>query len=99
MDTNSTGIRVETCPISGTVARDQNCNRRWCADVDLIDKFRICLPGTVCVIDRRQIEMYSRLTHTVDHVEGYLCPEFDALDDFLCHTWATVTGAPKMWAI
>lgn len=29
-----------------------------------------------------------------------LRPEFDALDAFLCHTWAvTVTGAPKTWAI
>lgn len=52
------------------------------------------------VIGRRQIEMYSRLIHTVDHVEGYLREEFDALDAFLCHTWAvTVTGAPKTWAI
>jgi anthranilate synthase len=44
--------------------------------------------------------MYSRLIHTVDHVEGYLRENFDALDAFLCHTWAvTVTGAPKRWAI
>jgi hypothetical protein len=36
----------------------------------------------------------------VDHVEGYLREKFDALDAFLCHTWAvTVTGAPKTWAI
>ena len=41
-----------------------------------------------------------RLIHTVDHVEGYLRAGFDALDAFLCHTWAvTVTGAPKTWAI
>jgi len=52
------------------------------------------------VIGRRQIEMYSRLIHTVDHVEGELAPEFDALDGFLSHAWAvTVTGAPKLWAI
>ena len=44
--------------------------------------------------------MYSRLIHTVDHVEGRLRPEFDALDAFLAHTWAvTVTGAPKAWAM
>src|SRR5437764_88051 len=44
--------------------------------------------------------MYSRLIHTVDHVEGILRPEFDALDGFLSHAWAvTVTGAPKLWAI
>ena len=41
--------------------------------------------------------MYSKLIHTVDHVEGYLREGFDALDAFLCHTWAvTVTGAPKV---
>ncbi len=71
-----------------------------CTDVDRNDKSRICEPGSVKVIGRRQIEMYSRLIHTVDHVEGVLRPEFDALDAFLCHTWAvTVTGAPKPWAI
>lgn len=44
--------------------------------------------------------MYSRLIHTVDHVEGRLRPEFDALDAFLTHTWAvTVTGAPKTAAM
>ena len=111
-------IRVETCPISGTVARGADAledaqrvkslmmNQKeeseltMCTDVDRNDKSRICEPGSVKVIGRRQIEMYSRLIHTVDHVEGYLRPEFDALDAFLCHTWAvTVTGAPKTWAI
>ncbi len=71
-----------------------------CTDVDRNDKSRICEPGSVRVIGRRQIEMYSRLIHTVDHVEGTLRPGFDALDAFLCHTWAvTVTGAPKTWAM
>jgi anthranilate synthase len=111
-------MRVETCPISGTVARGADAledalrvkslmmNQKeeseltMCTDVDRNDKSRICIPGSVQVIGRRQIEMYSRLIHTVDHVEGYLRPEFDALDAFLCHTWAvTVTGAPKTWAI
>jgi anthranilate synthase len=54
----------------------------------------------VKVIGRRQIEMYSRLIHTVDHIEGRLRPGFDALDAFLTHMWAvTVTGAPKAWAM
>lgn len=71
-----------------------------CTDVDRNDKSRICVPGSVKVIGRRQIELYSRLIHTVDHVEGQLRPEFDALDAFLSHTWAvTVTGAPKPAAI
>uniref|UniRef100_A0A7S2W0K0 p-aminobenzoic acid synthase n=1 Tax=Eucampia antarctica TaxID=49252 RepID=A0A7S2W0K0_9STRA len=111
-------LRVETCPISGTVARGADAledakrirslimNQKeeseltMCTDVDRNDKSRICEPGSVKVIGRRQIEMYSRLIHTVDHVEGYLRENFDALDAFLCHTWAvTVTGAPKTWAI
>jgi anthranilate synthase len=71
-----------------------------CTDVDRNDKSRICIPGSVRVIGRRQIEMYARLIHTVDHVEGRLRPGFDALDAFLAHAWAvTVTGAPKAWAM
>jgi len=71
-----------------------------CTDVDRNDKSRICQAGSVKVVSRRQIEMYSRLIHTVDHVEGRLREGFDALDAFLCHTWAvTVTGAPKSWAM
>ena len=112
------GDRVETCPISGTIARGQDpiddasqilallnsakdeSELTMCTDVDRNDKSRICMPGSVKVIGRRQIEMYSRLIHTVDHVEGRLRPEFDALDAFLSHTWAvTVTGAPKTAAM
>ena len=71
-----------------------------CTDVDRNDKSRICEPGSVQVIGRRQVEVYSHLIHTVDHVEGILRPEFDALDAFLTHTWAvTVTGAPKRSAM
>ena len=71
-----------------------------CTDVDRNDKSRICVPGSIKVIGRRQIELYSRLIHTVDHVEGMLRPGFDALDAFLTHMWAvTVTGAPKNWAM
>ena len=71
-----------------------------CTDVDRNDKSRICVAGSVKVLGRRQIEMYSKLIHTVDPVEGMLKPGMDALDAFLAHTWAvTVTGAPKVWAI
>ncbi|MBE9078272.1 anthranilate synthase [Romeria aff. gracilis LEGE 07310] len=71
-----------------------------CTDVDRNDKSRICDPGSVRVIGRRQVELYSHLIHTVDHVEGFLCPEFDGVDAFLTHTWAvTVTGAPKRAAV
>ncbi|MEM7020887.1 MAG: anthranilate synthase component I [Pseudomonadota bacterium] len=109
---------VETCPISGTIARGRDAiddaqqiqtllnstkeesELTMCTDVDRNDKSRICEPGSVEVIGRRQIEMYSRLIHTVDHVKGALREGYDALDAFLTHTWAvTVTGAPKLWAM
>ncbi|MBD0414490.1 anthranilate synthase [Oryzicola mucosus] len=71
-----------------------------CSDVDRNDKSRVCEPGSVRVIGRRQIEMYSRLIHTVDHIEGRLREGMDAFDAFLSHAWAvTVTGAPKLWAM
>jgi len=71
-----------------------------CSDVDRNDKSRVCEPGSVRVIGRRQIEMYSRLMHTVDHIEGRLREGMDAFDAFLSHAWAvTVTGAPKLWAM
>ncbi|WP_029620960.1 anthranilate synthase [Pseudorhizobium marinum] len=71
-----------------------------CSDVDRNDKSRVCEPGSVKVIGRRQIEMYSRLIHTVDHIEGRLREDMDTFDGFLSHAWAvTVTGAPKLWAM
>jgi anthranilate synthase len=81
-------------------SRKEESELTMCTDVDRNDKSRICEPGSVKVIGRRQIELYSHLIHTVDHVEGLLRPEFDALDAFLTHLWAvTVTGAPKRAAM
>jgi anthranilate synthase len=81
-------------------SRKDESELTMCTDVDRNDKSRICEPGTVRVIGRRQIELYSHLIHTVDHVEGLMRPEFDALDAFLTHLWAvTVTGAPKRSAM
>ena len=118
MFVRSDGKRVETCPISGTIARGTDAigdaeqirqllnsekdefELNMCTDVDRNDKARVCVPGTIKVLARRQIETYSKLFHTVDHVEGMLRPGFDALDAFLTHAWAvTVTGAPKLWAM
>ena len=112
------GRRIETSPISGTIARGRNAiedaerirtllnsekdeaELTMCTDVDRNDKARVCEPGTVTVIGRRQIELYSHLIHTVDHVEGLLRPDCDAFDAFLTHCWAvTVTGAPKRAAV
>ena len=81
-------------------SRKEESELTMCSDVDRNDKSRVCEPGSVRVIGRRQIEMYSRLIHTVDHIEGRLRPGMDAFDAFLSHAWAvTVTGAPKLWAM
>ena len=67
-----------------------------CTDVDRNDKSRVCKPGTVQVLGRRLVEMYSRLIHTVDYVAGELREDCDGFDALLSHMWAcTVTGAPK----
>jgi anthranilate synthase len=67
-----------------------------CTDVDRNDKARVCVPGTVRLLARRQIEPYAGLFHTVDHVEGMLRDDCDGIDAFLSHMWAvTLTGAPK----
>ena len=71
-----------------------------CTDVDRNDKARICEPGSVRLIDRRLIERYAGLFHTVDHVEGRLRKGFTGIDAFLSHMWAvTLTGAPKRKAV
>lgn len=112
------GRRVETAPISGTIARgadaiedeDQirtllnsdkdRAELTMCTDVDRNDKSRVCEPGSVRIIGRRQVELYSKVIHTVDHVEGTLREGFDGLDAIATHMWAvTVTGAPKIWAM
>ncbi|GMI49349.1 hypothetical protein ScalyP_jg307, partial [Parmales sp. scaly parma] len=111
-------LRVETCPISGTVARGRTAledsegierllasekeksELTMCTDVDRNDKSRICVPGSVQLLSRRSIELYSKVIHTVDHVVGVLREGFDGLDALLAHTWAvTVTGAPKTRAM
>ena len=71
-----------------------------CTDVDRNDKSRICEPGSIKLLDRRIIERYAGLFHTVDHVEGELRHNFTGLDAFLSHMWAvTLTGAPKKAAV
>src|SRR3984957_18747320 len=74
MFVRSDGRRVETCPISGTIARGRDAigdaeqirqllnsekdefELNMCTDVDRNDKARICVPGSIKVLARRQIE-------------------------------------------
>lgn len=70
-----------------------------CTDVDRNDKSRVCRPGSIRLLGRRQIEKYKGLFHTVDHVEGILRDDCDGIDAFLSHMWAvTLMGSPKSTA-
>lgn len=70
-----------------------------CTDVDRNDKSRVCKPGSIRLLGRRQIEKYKGLFHTVDHVEGILRDDCDGIDAFLSHMWAvTLIGSPKSTA-
>lgn len=64
------------------------------------DIARVCKPG-VEVKDYRFVEKYSRVMHTVAHVEGDLDDEnFDPFDAFIVSLNAgTLTGAPKVAAM
>lgn len=71
-----------------------------CTDVDRNDKSRVCKPGSIRLLGRRQIEKYRGLFHTVDHVEGTLRDDCDSIDAFLSHMWAvTLMGSPKSTAV
>ena len=63
------------------------------------DISRVCEPG-VEVSDYRYVEKYSRVMHTVAHVEGRLSPGLTAFDAFIASLNAgTLTGAPKAAAM
>lgn len=81
-------------------SRKDEAELTMCTDVDRNDKARICVPGSVRLLERRLIEKYAGLFHTVDHVEGRLRYGFTGIDAFLSHMWAvTLTGAPKTKAV
>lgn len=71
-----------------------------CTDIDRNDKAAVCVPGSIRVIGRRQLETYSHLIHTVDHVAGRLRADCDAIDALRAHLWSvTLTGAPRPAAL
>lgn len=68
-------------------------------DLTRNDISRVCEPG-VEVSDYRYVEKYSRVMHTVAHVEGRLSPGLTAFDAFIASLNAgTLTGAPKAAAM
>ncbi|MCA1823126.1 MAG: anthranilate synthase component I, partial [Frankia sp.] len=60
------------------------------------DLGRVCVPGTVDVVDLMSVERYSHVMHLVSTVVGTLADGCTALDALLaCFPAGTLTGAPK----
>ncbi|OHV36081.1 MULTISPECIES: anthranilate synthase component I [Pseudofrankia] len=70
--------------------------------VDLVrnDLGRVCVPGTVRVVEFATIERYSHIMHIVSTVTGQVTPEHSAVD-VLAATFpaGTLSGAPKVRAM
>ncbi|MCL6538674.1 MAG: anthranilate synthase component I [Acidothermus sp.] len=64
------------------------------------DLGRVCVPGTVEVVDFMAVERYSHIMHLVSTVVGHVAPDRSALD-VLTATFpaGTLTGAPKVRAM
>lgn len=64
------------------------------------DLGRVCLPHTIKIEEKMNLEKYSHVMHLVSKVRGTLDPNLDALDFFKAAFPAgTVTGAPKIRAM
>jgi anthranilate synthase component 1 len=64
------------------------------------DLGRVCIPGTVKVVAREKVRLYSHVMHIVSCVEGLRREGVDAIDVLkACFPAGTVTGAPKVRAM
>jgi anthranilate synthase component I len=65
-------------------------------DLGRNDLGRVCLPGTVRVVDFYRVERYSHVMHIVSTVTGELAPGRTAFDAVTaCFPAGTLSGAPK----
>jgi len=65
-------------------------------DLGRNDLGRVCLPGTVKVVDFYRVERYSHVMHIVSTVTGELAPDKTAFDAVAaCFPAGTLSGAPK----
>lgn len=61
---------------------------------------RVCIPGTVKVMQREKVRLYSHVMHIVSCVEGTRLKHVDAVDVLkACFPAGTVSGAPKVRAM
>lgn len=98
--------RGETPEADAALARDLLADPKELAEhvmlVDLgrNDLGRVCLPGTVEVVDFMSVRRYSHVMHIESTVVGQVAPERTALDVLAaCFPAGTLTGAPKLRAM
>ncbi|WP_342371649.1 anthranilate synthase component I [Propioniciclava soli] len=69
-------------------------------DLGRNDLGRVCVPGTVTVVEFMKVRKYSHIQHLESTVVGTLAPERTALDATLaCFPAGTLSGAPKVRAM
>ncbi len=69
-------------------------------DLGRNDLGRVCVPGTVSVVEFMQVRRYSHIMHLESTVVGELTPGRTALDATLsCFPAGTLSGAPKVRAM
>ncbi len=69
-------------------------------DLHRNDLGRVCVPGSIRVVDARRLEEHPRVFHTVADVAGRLREDRDAMDALAaCFPAGSVTGAPKIRAL
>jgi anthranilate synthase component 1 len=79
----------ETC-------RNTSCSSTWGRN----DLGRVCVPGTVTVVEFMQVRRYSHIMHLESTVTGTLSPGRTALEATLsCFPAGTLSGAPKVRAM
>ncbi len=81
------------------------CDPKERSELDMLidlgrnDLSKVCKPD-IKISDYRFVEKYSKVMHTIAHLEGELADEFTALDAlFACLNAGTLTGAPKVAAM
>ncbi|WP_415111511.1 anthranilate synthase component I [Propioniciclava sp.] len=69
-------------------------------DLGRNDLGRVCVPGTVSVVEFMAVRRYSHIMHLESTVVGQLRDEYSALDATLaCFPAGTLSGAPKVRAM